>query len=502
MKYWLALAAFFLVGEIGAKAGAVGPDYKRPASNLPQTFVETNSPAAQWKLAEPAADRARGSWWEIFGDDQLNRLETDTSQSNFAVAAAVARLAQARASADVARADFWPSLDLAGNATRTRPSEHRASADGVRSRVTHMFNDISTSLSLGWELDLWGRIRRSNQAAIAQLRSSADDLASLQLLTEAETASDYFTLRALDSDLGLLRSNLVAQTRALDLVRNRQRGGLATDLDVAQAETRVRQTEAQIPASELSREKLEHALSTLTGKPVSDLSIPTTLLTTEPPVVAAGIPSELLERRPDVASAEQRMIAANAGIGVAKAAFFPTFRFGGLAGFDSADASLAYNWHSRFWAIGPTLTMPIFESTRLTGRLRAARAANDEALASYRETVLRAIQDVEDNLAAQRLLAIQQKAEESVTASANRALAISLNRYQTGLTTYLDVVTALTTVLDAERNVAQLRGQRHLTTIALIKALGGGWDAASTEIVGAKPKPMTYNPSRPGSRAP
>jgi len=476
MKLVLSLCA--MLAGAGLAAAATGPDYKRPAANLPPAYDEKTAPEIRWKPAEPSADKTRGAWWETFGDESLNQLEHDAGQSNFEVAAAVARLAQARASANVVRADFWPSVDLSGGATRQRPSENR-DLNGYPAHGTRIYNDFTAGLTLGWELDLWGRVRRASEASVAQFRASAADLASLRLLIEAETASDYFALRALDSDLGLLRSNLVAQTRALELVRNRRVGGLGTDLDVAEAETRVRETEAQIPASELSRARLGHALASLTARTPAQLSVEARPLNANPPIVTAGIPAELLERRPDVASAEQRMIAANASIGVAKAAFFPTFRIGGLAGFDSLDAGSVFSWPSRLWSIGPGVTMPIFEGQRLTGRLKLAQAVHAEAEANYKQIVLSAVQEVEDNLSAQRLLAAQQSAEELATESANRALAISLNRYQSGLTTYLDVATALTTVLDRERAVAELRGQRHVAAVSLIKALGGGWDPVS-----------------------
>ncbi|HTI72833.1 MAG TPA: efflux transporter outer membrane subunit [Candidatus Limnocylindria bacterium] len=456
-----------------ASAASVGPDYSRPAPSLPSAYAET-SPVG-WKRAEPGSTKARGFWWQVFGDQSLNRLEDGASHSNLLVSAAIARLEQARAQVDVTRADFWPSVDFTGGATRQRASANQ-SVSGPNSTAGRTYNNFSLGLNLGWELDLWGRVRRGREAAIAQLRGAEDGLASLRLMIEAETASDYFALRALDSDLSLLRSNLVTQTRALELVQNRRKGGLGTDLDVAEAETRVRTTEAQLPASELSRTRLLNALATLTGTPAGQLSLDAQPLVTPLPVIGAGLPSELLERRPDVASAEQRVIAANAQVGIAKAAYFPTFRLGGLAGLDSVNAATVFDWPSRVWSVGPSVTLPLFEGKRISGRVRGARAALDESIANYRQTVLTAIQEVEDNLAAQRLLGTQQQSEELASASARRASAIALNRYQGGLTTYLDVSTAMTAQLERERAVVELQGQRFVAAVALVKALGGGWE--------------------------
>ena len=466
-------AGAWLVATLAATA-ATGPDYTRPLTPAPAAYGEIT--AVEWKQADPASSKPRGPWWQIFADPDLNRLELAGSRSNFVIAAAIAQLEQARAQVDVTRADFWPSVDLTGAAVRQRISANQSppGANGLGGRT---YNEFSPGLSLGWELDLWGRVRRGREAAIAQLRGAQDGLASVRLMIEVETASDYFALRALDTDLSLLHSNLVAQTRALELVQNRRKGGLGTELDVAEAETHVRTTEAQLPASDLARSRLLHALATLTGTAAGQISLDPQLLATNVPIVAAGVPSDLLERRPDVAAAEQRVITANAQIGIAKAAYFPTFRLGGLAGFSSVDAGTVFNWPSRLWSIGPSVSMPIFEAKRISGRVRISRAAYDESVAYYRQTVLTAIQEVEDNLAAQRLLASQQSAEERAAESATRSLTIALNRYQGGLTTFLDVSTALTAKLERERAVAQLRGQRYVAAAELAKALGGGWQS-------------------------
>ena len=473
LAFRLMVAGPWLAGAV-ASVAATGPDYTRPSTPIPPAYSLEN--AAGWKHAEPASSKPRGPWWQIFADAGLSRLESAASRSNLAVAGAIARLEQARGQVNVTRADFWPSVDLTGAAIRQRISDNQSppGANGLGGRT---YNQFSPGLSLGWELDLWGRVRRGREAAIAQLRGAEDGLASVRLMIEAETASDYFALRALDTDLSLLHSNLVAQTRALELVQNRRKGGLGTELDVAEAETHVRTTEAQLPASELARVRLLHALATLTGSPAGQLSLDPQLLATNVPSVAAGLPSELLERRPDVAAAEQRVIAANAQIGIAKAAYFPTFRLGGLAGFSSVDAGTVFNWPSHLWSIGPSVTMPLFEARRISGRVRISRAAYDETLATYRQTVLTAVQEVEDNLSAQQLLANQQAAEERAAESATRSLTIALNRYQGGLTTFLDVSTALTAKLERERAVAQLRGQRYVAAAELAKALGGGWQS-------------------------
>jgi multidrug efflux system outer membrane protein len=323
-------------------------------------------------------------------------------------------------------------------------------------------------------------VRRQVEAARAQFAASADDLESVRLALQAELATDYFTLRALESEYNLLLRTAETYRRSLDLTMNRRRGGIASDLDVSQAQTQLRSTEAEVPAVELQRAKLLHALATLSGQPATGFSVATSSIgqTNRPPWPLL-LPSELLERRPDIAAAEQRMATANAQIGVAQAAFYPRVRFDGLGGFQSINASTWFDWPSRFWAVGPSLQLPLFTGGLNRAQLALARASYDETVANYRQTVLVAFQEVEDQLASQRLLNTQLGAEAAALQAAQRTLQVANNRYTAGLVTYLEVATAQSAALNLERTLVQLEGEKLVAAVGLIKALGGGWQATA-----------------------
>jgi multidrug efflux system outer membrane protein len=305
-------------------------------------------------------------------------------------------------------------------------------------------------------------------------------LETTRLSIQAELATDYFLLHALDAEVSLLRSNVWVFQKSLELTENRRAGGIATDLDVAQAETVLKTTEAQLPVTILQRVKVEHALATLTGRPASSFRVPEKSLELEPPILPAGLPSELLERRPDIAAAERRMASANASIGVAKAAFYPKVELNGAAGFQSVSAGTLFDWPSRLWSFGPTVDFPLFEGGLLRADLRRANAAYDEVVARYRQSVLNAFAEVEDNLAGQQLLVTEQAAEGAALVAAQKTLDIANNRYRAGLVTYLEVATAQNAALDLERTAVLLRGGQLVTTVALIKSLGGGWNVPGT----------------------
>ena len=458
---------------------AVGPDYKRPAplavtNSMPESF-STNS--AQWKTATPAAHLPRGEWWQLFGEPELNRLESLAGAQNQQLAAALARLEQARASVKVARAELFPQLEFDPSYTRQRTS-FNAPENGHAAKVSPTYNTFLLPLEAGWEIDLWGRVRRQVETARAQLEATGDDLESLRLAVQAEVASDYFTLRSLDSEYELLVRTAEAYRRSLELTSNRRKGGIATDLDVSQAETQLKSTEALLPAVRLQRANVVHALATLTGQPATGFDVaaqPTESQKT--PSVPVGLPSELLERRPDIASAEQNMAAANAQVGVAKAAFYPRVVVNGMAGLQSIDAETLFDWPSRFWAVGPTLQLPLFTGGRNRAQLASAKSAYDVTVADYRQTILSAFQEVEDQLAAQQLLEEELTAQVSAMQAAQRTLEVANNRYKSGLVTYLEVATAQSAALNIERTVVQLRGQKLVAAVGLIKALGGGWEA-------------------------
>ena len=487
MKRW---HHFLLTSAVAAVALAdVGPDYRRPAplpaGEVPGAYAGTTN---LWQPAAPQAHRPRGDWWQLFGDTELNRLETDGTAANQELSAATARFNQARAVLNVAKAGYFPHLSADPTYSRTRNSANRP-LDGRPARASETYNNFTVPLDLTWELDLWGRIRRQVESTRSQLEAGAADLEAVRLALHAEIAADYFTLRAQEDELALLQTTAVAQSKALELTRNRRAGGIATDLDVAQAETQLRTTEAQIPAVELERTRTLNALATLTGRPAGTLSL-AARTNAEPtatgPAWDAGLPSELLQRRPDIAAAERRMAAANADIGVAKGAFYPSFQFSANAGFQSIGASSLFDWPSRLWAIGPSMSLPLFEGGRNRAGLARARAVWEETVAHYRQTVLTAVQEVEDQLAARRLLAAQANAETSALTAARRALEISSNRYRGGLVTYLEVATAQQNALDRERAVARLRGEQQVAAVALVKALGGGWEAPPV-VATAKP---------------
>jgi multidrug efflux system outer membrane protein len=451
---------------------AVGPDYKKPQSvDIPPNYKEGTN---EWKVAEPRAHLPKGPWWELFGDAELNRLEQEAAQANQQLKAAVASFEQARSLLNIAQAERFPRVNLASSAIRQRDSANRP-INGVSNGKPDTFNNYNVALDLSYELDVWGRVRRSIEAATATFQADAADVEAIRLAIQAEVANDYFNLRTLDAESSLLKSSIEVFKKSLELTRNRRAGGIATDLDVSEAETILKTTEAQVPVITLQRARTEHALAVLTGHAASTFSEPEKPIDLGPPAIPPGIPSELLERRPDVAAAERRMAAANAGIGIAQAAFFPTIKFNGLGGFESVDIGTLFDWPSRIWAVGPSIKFPIFEGGENRANLRRARAAYDENVARYRQSVLVAFADVEDNLAAQHLLATQQAAETAALKSAQKTLEIANNRYHAGLVTYLEVATAQNAALERERTNVRLRGEQLISAVGLIKSLGGGW---------------------------
>ncbi|HEV2438134.1 MAG TPA: efflux transporter outer membrane subunit [Verrucomicrobiae bacterium] len=478
-----ALASLALALAVILTGCAVGPNYRLPAAlpgqPLPKTFTGTMTNGTVWKTAEPAANLPRGEWWHLFNDPELNRLEAQAATNNQNLAGAAAQFEQARQLAAEARANFVPQLTAGGtpngDITRQRTS-FNSPVFGHAAGQSSTYGTFTAPIYLGWELDLWGRVRRESEAARARFIASADDLESAKLALAAEIADDYFTLRALDNEDTLVAITIEAYRRSLALTENRRHGGIVSDLDVAQAATQLHSAEAQLPVIELDRAQLQHALATLCGQSAVDFVVPTNAVAlTVVPTIPPGLPAELLERRPDVAAAERRMAAANAAVGVATAAFFPTVRFNGLAGLQSVDASTWFDWPSRFWAVGPSIELPLFTGGYNRAQLAATRAAYNETVANYRQTVLNAFGEVEDALAAQQLLAEEWEAENNALTSARHALEIANNRYRAGLVTYLDVATAQTVVLTHEQTVVQLEGSRLVTSINLIKAIGGGW---------------------------
>jgi outer membrane protein, multidrug efflux system len=477
---------------------AVGPDYSRPGvtgtNALPAAFSgATSTNATDWKPAQPSAHLPRGAWWEMFGDPELNRLEGLATTNNQQLAAALANFQQARALIGVARADFWPQISGDPAFNRQHLSANLTSGAGGASHGS-TFNTWSIPLDATWEIDIWGRVRRQVEGARARMSSSADLIESTKLSIQAEVATDYFNLRSLDAQYQVLEETAVAFGRALELTQNRRKGGIATDLDVSLAQTQLATTEAQIPAVQLQRANVLHALAVLCGRPAPafEVSVVRSALGAaqkafdEGPGIPVTVPSELLERRPDIASAERQMAAANADVGLAHAAFYPRLLLNGAAGLGSIDASTLFNWESRFWSVGPSLSWPLFTGGRNRSQLAASRAAYGAAVANYRQTVLSAFQDVEDQLAAQRLLSRQAEKERIALEAARRTVDISMTKYKGGVITYLDVVVAQSAALNLEQNVLQLASERLAASVSLVKALGAGWTAETPEMASSK----------------
>lgn len=462
-------------------ATAVGPDYHRPEAPVGAAYAD----AAQgnWKQAVPADAIARGDWWRVFEDTTLDGLERQAAENNQELKAAIARVTQARAVARTARADFFPSLTLDPSATRVRYSESVFALGG-----DHVINDFRVPMDLSYELDFFGRVRRSFEGANADAQARVAVFETALLVLKADVAQNYFALRTLDSERDILRNTIKLRGEALDLVKARFTGGAASELDVSRAETELHSVEAELIAVDRNRAETEHALAVLVGKPATEFAVKELPLEVGvlPPVVPAGLPADLLERRPDIAAAERTLAAANARIGVAKAAFFPVVRLTGAGGFESLDVDSLFNWESRAWTIGPSLSLPLFQGGRNRANLKRAQATFDENVALYRQQVLVAFKEVQDALTGSRLLDQQAAAQERSRASARKSADISNTRYKAGLVSYFEVVDSERTALTAERESARLAGQRLVTSVQLIRALGGGWADSNLQKLAKK----------------
>jgi NodT family efflux transporter outer membrane factor (OMF) lipoprotein len=461
-----ALASLALVS-----ACSVGPDYVRPDAPVPQSFKETQG----WKPAEPRDAELRGEWWEIFGDPLLSQLEAQVSVSNQNVAAAEARFRQAMALIDAARAGYYPTLTGNVSATRSRASSGSNSAVISRGVVTSR----NAAVNADWEIDLWGRVRRTVESDVAGAQASAGDLESARLSAQAQLALSYFQLRQLDTERKILDDTVEALGRSLELTRNRYAAGVAAKVDVVQAQTLLKTTQAQAIDLGVQRAQLEHAIALLAGKAPADVTIPTALLGALPPPAPVGLPSALLERRPDVAAAERRMAQANAQIGVAKAAYFPQLTLAGSAGYQSTSLANWFTAPSRFWSVGPALAATLFDAGLRRSQTEQAIANYDATVAAYRQTVLTALQDVEDNVAALRILEEESVVQNEALEAARQTLELTLNQYKGGTVSYLNVVTAQTTALANERTAVDIQARRLVASVLLVRALGGGWKATA-----------------------
>jgi len=466
-----------VVGAFSA-ACAVGPRYKRPSAPAPPSYKEqapAPSTAGEWKPAEPGDHRARGPWWEVFGDPQLNALEERVSVSNQTIAQAEAQFRGARAVARGARADLLPTVGVTPSVTRSRFSSGRA---GIPNATATIATSYELSGDASYEVDVWGRIRRNLESAVESAQATAADLESVRLSMHAELAADYFLLRGLDSQRQLLESNVEAYEKALQLTVNRHNQGVVSGVDVAQAETQLETTRAQLTELSIARAQFEHAIAVLTGVPPAELAIARAPVAPAPPAVPPELPSALLERRPDIAAAERRVASANAQIGVAVAGFFPRLLLTATGGWQSTSLTKFFSAPNLFWSLGAALAETIFQGGKRIAAREQAVAAYDAAVAGYRQSVLASFQDVEDNLATLRLLAEESDQQSRAVAAAERSLTLARSRYEGGITTYLEVVTAQAIALADERVAVDLQTRRLTSSIGLIRALGGGWSAS------------------------
>jgi len=464
---------------LAAAACTVGPSYKRPSTEMPAGFKE--QPPAGWKTAQPNDSMKRGAWWELFGDPALNALEEQVSVSNQTLAQAEAQFRGARAAVAAARAGLFPTVTAGAQATRSYSGASR-SASG-QSGTTTVYQ---VPVDFTYEADVWGRVRRTIEENAANAQASAADVETIRLSLQAELAVDYFQLHGLDEQKRLLDTTVTDYETALRITGNRHDQGVASGADVAEAQTQLETARAQAIDLGVSRTQLEHAIAILTGKAPVDLTIPMGPITVAPPVVPLALPSELLERRPDIAAAERRVAAANAQIGVATAAYYPSLTLNASGGFASSTLGTLFSLPNRFWSLGPQLLATVFDGGRRRAAVAQAEAAYDAQVAAYRESVLTAFQNVEDNLGAVRILADEATQQTAAVAAAEKSLALTRNRYSAGIATYLEVITAENAAYANERTAVDLRVRQMTASVNLVKALGGGWSVAQMpQTVGA-----------------
>ncbi len=450
----------------------IGPDYTKPSVPMTPLYKEADG----WKVAQPGDHLPRGQWWVILGDHELHALEEQVAAANQNLKIAEARLREARALVRFNRAALFPTISAGVGISSIRDSANRPFL--TPNVNTGSSGDLLFSLDMSYEIDLWGRVRRTVAAARNEAQATAADLETARLSLQAELAMDYFELRAADAQKQLLDETVKAFEAALRLTTNRFQGGAAPKSDVAQAQTQLDTTLAQATDVTVQRAQLEHAIATLIGKPPAAFSLSPRPLDTPPPDIPVGLPSQLLERRPDIAAAERRVAEANEQIGIAKAAYYPTLMLNASVGFEGSSFGNVLNASSLLWAVGASITQTIFDGGRRRATSDAARAAYDATVAGYRQTTLTAFQQVEDNLAALRILELEAHEQRRAVESAQQSLQLFTNRYRGGVDNYLQVITAQTVTLANQRNEIDILRRRMDASVLLVKALGGGWDVA------------------------
>jgi len=465
----------------------VGPKYRRPAVPVPASYKElaTNnaSEAQAWRVAQPSDAGGRGKWWRAFNDPELDALEERASVSNQNIAAAAANFLAARALIREVRSQYFPTVGTSPSIVNSRPSPAQfggiqAGGSSSTGFAVRSFTGYSLPFDASWEPDLWGQVRNSVKSNVFAAQASAADLVNVRLSIQAELAVDYYALQAQDSLKLLLDSTVAAYQETLDLTQSRYKAGLDSDEAVAQAEAQLKAAQAQDTNLGILRAQYEHAVAVLVGQPASTFSLPVETLRVNPPGVPVGVPSELLERRPDIAAAERAVAQANAQIGIAKAAYFPNVLLSASGGFGNTSITDWFTWPSRFWSTGPSLVETIFDAGLRRATVQQFQASYDQTVANYRQTVLTAFQQVEDNLASLRILSQDIEQQDAAVEAAARSLREATVRYTAGIDPYLNVITAQTVLLNYQQAAVNFRLQQMVASVQLIKALGGGWDAS------------------------
>jgi NodT family efflux transporter outer membrane factor (OMF) lipoprotein len=466
-------ALFLLTAALQFTGCAVGPKYKTPVTPVPPAYKEVGN----WKTAQPSDQNLGGNWWEIFQDPQLNALEPQVAISNQNLKIAVAQYQQSRAVLRYNRANYYPTITTSPSASRDRYSNNRPPHSSIFNGIT--FNDFTLPVDLSYQVNAWGRVSKNVESYREQAQASAADLAVVNLSMHATLAVDYFAARTLDAEEKLLQDTVKQYEQALQLNVDRYQGGLASEVEVEQARTILETTRAQMVDVGVARAQFEHALAVLIGKPPAEFTLSPLPLTAPPPPIPVGVPSELLERRPDIAGAERRVASANAQVGLAKSAYYPTITLGAEGGFNSGSIGTLLQGPSAIWSAGPSALVTLFDVGRRRALNDEARASYDSTVASYRQTVLTAFQQVEDGLAALRILEQEAGVQAGAVQAAQRSLDLSNTRYEGGVTSYLEVITAQNAALSDEVTAVNILGRRMASAVQLIEALGGGWDRSS-----------------------
>ena len=464
----------------------VGPKYQRPTAPVPRAYKEQPPPptprALNWNPAQPSDGAVRGKWWEIFNDPQLNALEEQVNISNQNILAAEAQFRAAADAVRIARSGLFPTATANAIYTNSRTSStlFNVTAGNLTSGQRTIYN---LPVDISYQADLWGSIRRSVRGSAESAQATAAQLENVRLVFQAAMAQDYFELHGVDGERSLLEQTVNSYQQYFQLTKDRQASGVASGGDVAQAETQLKTAQAQLIDLGVARAQFEHAIAILTGKPPADVTVPTQPITSQPPEIPAGIPSDLLQRRPDIAAAERQMAAVNEQIGIAKAAFFPSLLLTGSVGLESGRIADWFTWPSHIWSVGPQVAETVFDAGRRRAQADLARANFDISVADYRQTVLTAFQQVEDNLAALRILADETRAEDDAIKAAQESLDVATYQYKAGTTSYLQVITAQTFVLQDKLTSVNIHTRRMAASVLLIEALGGGWNATSLPTI-------------------